>query len=53
LRFRAVVELSKEEVFEICGRLALAQQAAVREGDGHAATELAWVFDLLERRMVG
>jgi len=52
-RFRDVVELSKEEVFEVCGRLALAHQALVREGDPRAATELAWVFDLMERRVAG
>jgi hypothetical protein len=52
-RFRDVVELSKEEVFEVCGRLAVAHQALVREGDPRAATELAWVFDLMERRVAG
>jgi hypothetical protein len=53
LRFRDVVEFSSEEVFEVCGRLALAHQALVREGDTRAAIELAWVFDLIERRVVG
>jgi hypothetical protein len=31
----------------------LAHQALVREGDTGAAIELAWVFDLIERRVVG
>jgi hypothetical protein len=52
-RFRDVVELSKDEVFEVCGRLALAHQALVREGDSPAAIELVWVFDLMERRVAG
>jgi hypothetical protein len=53
LRIREVVEFSKEEVVEICGRLALAHRAISRERDSTAAIELGWVFDLLERRMVG
>jgi hypothetical protein len=52
LRFREVVELSNEEVVEICGRLALAHRAISREPESRAAFELVWVFDLLERRMV-
>jgi hypothetical protein len=48
-----VIELSKEEAFEACGRLALVHQALVRAGDPRAAIELAWVFDLIERRVVG
>jgi hypothetical protein len=47
-----VIELSKEEVFEVCGRLALVHQVLVRDGDPRAAIELAWVFDLIERRVV-
>jgi len=53
LHFREVIELSKEEAFEVCGRLALAHQALARAGDASAAIELAWVFDLMERRVVG
>ncbi len=49
----AVVEFTREEVFEACGRLALAHQASSRAGDLVAAIELASVFDLLERRVVG
>ena len=52
-RFRDVIELSRDEVFDVCGRLALAHQALVRTGDTRAALELAWVFDLLERRVAG
>lgn len=52
-RFRDVIELSRDEVFDVCGRLALAHQALVRTGDSRAALELAWVFDLVERRVVG
>ena len=52
LCFRGVIELSKEEVFEVCGRLALVHQVLVRDGDPRAAMELAWVFDLIERRVV-
>ena len=52
-RFRDVIELSRDEVFDVCGRLALAHQALVRTGDTRAALELAWVFDLVERRVVG
>ena len=52
-RFRDVIELSREEVFDVCGRLALAHQALVRTGDTRAALELAWVFDLVERRVAG
>jgi hypothetical protein len=50
-RFREVIELSREEVFEICGRLALGHQSLVRTGDNGAANELALVFDVLERRL--
>ncbi|HXR54044.1 MAG TPA: hypothetical protein VN793_03250 [Acidimicrobiales bacterium] len=53
MHFREVIELSKEEAFEVCGRLALAHQALARAGDASAAIELAWVFDLMERRVVG
>jgi hypothetical protein len=53
LHFREVIELSREEVFEVCGRLALAHRALARAGDTSAAVELAWVFDLMERRVVG
>jgi len=51
--FRAVIELSKEEAFEVCGRLALVHQVLVRNGEPPAAIELAWVFDLIERRVAG
>lgn len=51
--FRAVIELSKEEAFEICGRIALVHRVLVRNGDPRAAIELAWVFDLIEQRGVG
>jgi len=53
LRFREAIELSREEVFEVCGRLSLAHQALGRAGNASAAVELAWVFDLMERRVVG
>jgi hypothetical protein len=46
------VELSREEVFEVCGRLALAHQSLIRAGDRGAASELASVFDLMERRVL-
>jgi len=49
--FRDIVEFSKGEVLEVCGRLALVHQCLTRAGDGAAATEVAWVFDLLERRV--
>jgi hypothetical protein len=48
-----VIELSKEEAFEVCGRLALVHQVLVRNGEPPAAIELAWVFDLIERRVAG
>jgi hypothetical protein len=48
-----VIELSKEEAFEICGRIALVHRVLVRNGDPRAAIELAWVFDLIEQRGVG
>jgi len=46
-----VVALSKEEVREACGRVALAHRALMRCGEPGAARELAWVFELLERRI--
>jgi hypothetical protein len=49
---RPVVEFSREEVFEACGRLSLAHQCLIRGGDLVAAFELASVLDLLERRVV-
>jgi hypothetical protein len=49
--FRDVVQFSKQEVLEVCGRLAVAHQALAQCGDGRAAAELAWVFGLLDRRL--
>lgn len=49
---RPVVEFSREEVFEACGRLSLAHQCLIRGGDLVAAFELASVLDLLEGRVV-
>jgi hypothetical protein len=53
LHFRNVAQLTKEEVFDVCGRLAVAHQALLRAGDTRSATELVWVFDLIERRVAG
>jgi hypothetical protein len=50
--FGAVVEFSKEEVLEACGRVAIAQRSLIRSGDGDAARELAAVFALFEQRVV-
>jgi hypothetical protein len=47
-----VVEFTREEVFEACGRLSLAHQCLVRAGDLVVAFELASVLDLLECRVV-
>lgn len=47
-----VVEFTREEVFEACGRLSLAHQCLVRGGDLVVAFELASVLDLLECRVV-
>jgi hypothetical protein len=50
---RPVVEFTREEVFEACGRLSLAHQCLIRAGDLVVAFELASVLDLLEGRVVG
>jgi hypothetical protein len=53
VRFRDVIELTKGEVFDACGRIALAHQALIRLGEPRTATELVFVFDLMERRVAG
>lgn len=47
-----IVEFSREEVFEACGRLSLAHQCLVRAGDLVVALELVSVLDLLESRLL-
>jgi hypothetical protein len=49
--FTAIVQLSKEEVIEACGRLAIAHRSLTRCGEPAAADELAAVFALLEQRV--
>jgi len=49
--FREVVEFTKAEALEVCGRLAVAHERLARAGDVVIATELAWVFDLVQRRV--
>ncbi len=49
--FRSVIELSRDEAFELCGRLVLAHSCLVRAGDGLAAYEVASVLALIGRRV--
>jgi hypothetical protein len=48
--FHAVVEFSKDEVLEACGRVAIAHRALSRSGDP-AVDQLTAVFALLEQRV--
>jgi hypothetical protein len=51
-RFAARVDFLKEEVFEICGALALAESVLSRLGLRGEAAYLASVFDIVEGRLV-
>ena len=51
-RFAARVDFLKNEVFEICGALALAESLLARLGLPGEAAYLAAVFDLVEGRLV-
>jgi hypothetical protein len=51
-RFAARVDFLKDEVFEICGALALAESLLVRLGFPGEAAYLAEVFDVVEGRLV-
>jgi hypothetical protein len=51
-RFAAQVGFLKDEVFEICGALALAESLLVRLGRPGEAAYLATVFDVVEGRLV-
>jgi hypothetical protein len=51
-RFAARVDFLKDEVFEICGALALAESVLVRLGRPGEAAYLATVFDVVEGRLV-
>jgi hypothetical protein len=48
---RPVVQLTREEVLETCGRLVLAHRALSAAGALSAASDLVLVFELLERRV--
>ena len=48
---RRIVQLTREEVLETCGRLVLAHRALVAIGASDAASDVATVFELLERRV--
>jgi hypothetical protein len=52
-RFAARVDFLKDEVFEICGALALAESLLARLGLAKEAAYLAGVFDVVEGRLVG
>ena len=43
--------LRRAEALEVCGRLAVAHERLARAGDAVIAAELAWVFDLVQRRV--
>jgi hypothetical protein len=51
-RFAARVDFLKDEVFEICGALALAESLLVRLGRPGEAAFLATIFDVVEGRLV-
>ena len=51
-RFAARVDFLKNEVFEICGALALAESLLTRLGLPGEAAYLATVFDVVEGRLV-
>jgi hypothetical protein len=51
LRLRPWVRYDKEEVFEICGALALAETLLTRLGREVEASRMAVVFDLVEGRL--
>ena len=48
---RPVVQLTREEVLETCGRLVLAHRALTAAGAVNAAGDVALIFELLERRV--
>lgn len=50
-RLRPWVRYDKEEVFEICGALALAEVLLARLGREVEASRMAVVFDLVEGRL--
>ncbi len=50
--FAPHVTFLKDEVFDICGALALGESVFTRLGLSDEATYLATVFDLVERRLV-
>jgi hypothetical protein len=50
--FAARVDFLKDEVFEICGALALAESLLVRLGLVGEAAYLAAVFEVVEERLV-
>jgi hypothetical protein len=51
-RFAPRVDFLKDEVFEICGALALAESLLARLGLPGEAAYLAEVFDVVEGRLV-
>jgi hypothetical protein len=51
-RFAARVDFLKNEVFEICGALALAESLLARLGLPGEAAYLATVFDVVEGRLI-
>jgi hypothetical protein len=51
-RFAARVDFLKDEVFDICGALALGESLLKRFGMGAEAAHLAAVFDVVEGRLV-
>jgi hypothetical protein len=48
---RSVVQLTRAEVLESCGRLVLAHRALTAAGAASAAGDVALVFELLEQRL--
>jgi hypothetical protein len=50
--FAARVDFLKDEVFEICGALALAESLLLRLGRSGEAAYLAAVFEVVEERLV-
>jgi len=52
-RFRPRVRYEKDEVFEICSALALAEAALARLGRPVEASRMAAAFDLAEGRLAG
>ncbi|HEX3947922.1 MAG TPA: hypothetical protein VHW47_09455 [Acidimicrobiales bacterium] len=53
VHFRTTVDCPKEEIFEVCAALALAEVVLARLGRPVEAARMAAVFDLVEGRLAG